>query len=137
MSIDLINSSDLYRTGPFLDPFIARHQMHCCIWHTYTVQIRSNSDTARSPQRVRDRMLPPQSGRQKMTRWSRAESLSSTAHRRPLCPRPPRIPCAGLGVNLARIVGALELSAPEHLGVAADRGTIDRLDLEAGVGKGG
>jgi hypothetical protein len=46
-------------------------------------------------------------------------------------------PCAGLGVNLARIVGALELSAPEHLGVAADRGTIDRLDLEAGVGKGG
>ena len=43
----------------------------------------------------------------------------------------------GLCVDLAGFVRALELSEPEHLGVAADQGTVDGLDLEAGVLEGG
>jgi hypothetical protein len=43
----------------------------------------------------------------------------------------------GLGVDLAGIIRALELSEPEHLGVAADQGPIHGSDLEAGVLKGG
>ena len=43
----------------------------------------------------------------------------------------------GLRVDLAGLVRALELPEPEHLGVAADQGAVDGLDLEAGVLEGG
>jgi hypothetical protein len=43
----------------------------------------------------------------------------------------------GLGVDLPRLVGAFELAEPEHLGVAADEGPVDGLDLQAGVAQRG
>jgi len=42
-----------------------------------------------------------------------------------------------LCVDFAGLVWALELSEPEHLCVAANQGTVDGLDLEAGVPEGG
>jgi hypothetical protein len=50
-TIDLTNSSDLCLRAALWHPLLARHQMHCCMWHRYTARkSAANTEAVRSPQ---------------------------------------------------------------------------------------